>query len=167
MIVGRDVIADVAAKVLKGTRLTPEEVVEIAWAAAWLESALYPGLKMLEEAIAETRPEDQTPALEPDAIGVDLRNISCAFTAPRIAVIAIERKRIFLRNVRHGLYLLPFSVRANIGIGCPVDPAFALGGERQRNPYKEKLSASEANGIIVDDALWARLAGQAKERSFS
>jgi hypothetical protein len=63
---------------------------------------------------------------------------------------------LYLRNVRHGLYLLPFSVRANIGIGCPVDPSFALGGERTKNPYEEKLLAARQTGIFVDEDLWTR-----------
>ena len=67
-----------------------------------------------------------------------------------------QNGRAFLRNVRHGLYLLPFSVRANIGIGCPIDPAFALGGLRAKNPYGEKLEAAARNGLAVDDGLWQR-----------
>ena len=65
--------------------------------------------------------------------------------------------RIFLRNVRHGLYLLPLSVEANIGIGCPVDPAFALGGERHKNPYEEKLETALRDDVTVDDELWHAL----------
>ena len=65
--------------------------------------------------------------------------------------------RVFLRNVRHGLYLLPLAVGANIGIGCPVDPSFALGGERSKNPYAEKLEIAARDGIAVDDALWHAL----------
>ena len=64
---------------------------------------------------------------------------------------------MFLRNVRHGLYLLPLSVEANFGIGCPVDPAFALGGERHKNPYAEKLDIAAREGVIVDDDLWRAL----------
>jgi hypothetical protein len=67
--------------------------------------------------------------------------------------------RLFLRNVRHGLYLLPFSVRANIGIGCPVDPAFAMGGERTKNPYEEKLALARQEGIAVPEPLRQRLRG--------
>jgi hypothetical protein len=68
--------------------------------------------------------------------------------------MAAQYGRLFLRNVRHGLYLLPFSVRANIGIGCPVDPSFALGGERTKNPYEEKLVAARQTGIPVPEPLW-------------
>jgi hypothetical protein len=52
--------------------------------------------------------------------------------------------RAFLRNVRHGLFMLPFAVRENMGLGCPVDPSFAVGGERHKNPYAEKLALAEA-----------------------
>jgi len=47
-------------------------------------------------------------------------------------------------------------VRANIGIGCPIDTAFALGGERTKNPNAEKLTAAYARGLTVDDAVWAK-----------
>jgi hypothetical protein len=67
-----------------------------------------------------------------------------------------DHGRLFLRNVRHGLYLVPYSVKANIGIGCPVDPAFALGGERTKNPYEEKLAAAHRAGIAVADPFWLR-----------
>jgi hypothetical protein len=61
--------------------------------------------------------------------------------------------------VRHGLYLLPGSVLGNYGIGCPVDPAFALGGERHKNPYAEKRAAAARDGLDIDDALWLALKG--------
>ena len=67
--------------------------------------------------------------------------------------------RAFLRNVRHGLFLLPFTVKANIGIGCPVDPGFAVGGERHKNPYGEKLALAAANGLDIDDAAWSAIPG--------
>ena len=159
-------IRGLAAIRLAESQALPEAVTECAWACGWLEACSYPGLRMLEEALIETAVDDQRPALELDTMGLDLRYISCVFTAPRIAALAIERQRIFLRNVRHGLYLLPFSVRANIGIGCPVDPAFALGGERTKDPYAEKRALAERSGIAVDDALWAHLS-QEKDLSFS
>jgi hypothetical protein len=53
--------------------------------------------------------------------------------------------------------LLPLSVEANFGIGCPVDPAFALGGERSKNPYIEKLEIATRDGVNVDDDLWRAL----------
>jgi hypothetical protein len=54
-----------------------------------------------------------------------------------------------------------------MAIGCPVDPAFALGGPRSKDPYAERLALAEANGIEVDDARWARLAARANDFSRS
>ena len=130
------------------------DAAEIAWATIWLEACGYPGLKLLAEARQDER---QTLGLARDALGIDLQNVSCAFLAPAILREVTANGRAFLRNVRHGLFLLPFSVRANIGIGCPVDPAFALGGERLKNPYGEKLALAEAQGLTLDDGLWAAL----------
>lgn len=127
---------------------------DIGWACAWLEACGYPGLKMLGEALAEERREIE---LARDPIGLDLDNTSCVFLAPRIARDVEKHGRVFLRNVRHGLYLLPFTVRANIGIGCPVDPAFAVGGERTKNPYTEKIELATRDGVEVDDGLWSLL----------
>ena len=90
----------------------------------------------------------------PDAMGLDLQNVSCVFLGPAIAAHVAKHGRVFLRNVRHGLYLVPLAVEANIGIGCPVDPAFALGGERHKNPYSEKLELAARDGVAVDDDLW-------------
>ncbi len=132
----------------------------MGWACAWLEACSYPGLTLLFEALDTTPPEARHPALEPDVLGLDLRDISCVFLAPRVARLVEERGRLFLRNVRHGLYLVPFSVKANIGIGCPVDPSFALGGDRTKNPYEEKLALAHASGIAVAEPLWARATGQ-------
>ncbi len=137
---------------------------EIGWACAWLEACLYPGLEMLAEALADPV---QDLELRRDAMGLDLQQVSCVFLAPEIMAEVARGGRLFLRNVRHGLYLLPFTVRAGLGIGCPVDPAFAVGGERTKNPYAEKLALAEANGVAVDEALWARLAAQANPRSHS
>jgi hypothetical protein len=131
---------------------------EIGWAAAWLEACGYPGLQMLAEALAHPVQDIE---LRRDAMGLDLGQVSCVFLAPRIIGLVAKDGRVFLRNVRHGLYLLPFTVRANLGIGCPVDPAFAVGGERTKDPYAEKLALAAANGITVDEALWARLTAQA------
>jgi hypothetical protein len=122
----------------------------IAWAASWLEACGYPGLKMLAEALADDR---HALPLNRDALGLDLDNVSCVFLAPAIMADVKSNGRVFLRNVRHGLYLLPFTVRENLGIGCPVDPSFAVGGERHKNPYAEKLALAEANGLEVDDTL--------------
>ena len=87
-------------------------------------------------------------------MGLDLQNVSCVFLGPSVTGYVGSHGRIFLRNVRHGLYLLPLSVEANIGIGCPIDPAFALGGARSKNPYTEKLEIAARDGVTVDDALW-------------
>ena len=126
------------------------EARDIGWACAWLEACGYPGLKLLAEALADpARSRD----LARDAMGFDLDNVSCVFLAPAILRDVEANGRVFLRNVRHGLYLLPFAVRSNLGIGCPVDPAFAVGGERQKNPYAEKLALAEVDGIEVDEAF--------------
>jgi hypothetical protein len=133
------------------TTLGIPDAAEIGWATAWLEACGYTGVKFLGEALADER---QSLDLARDAIGIDLQNVSCAFLAPAIMREVSANGRAFLRNVRHGLYLLPFTVRAGMGIGCPVDPAFAVGGERHKNPYAEKLALAEANGVKIDDALW-------------
>ena len=136
---------------------SPDIADESSWACAWLQACGYPGLELLFEAIDTTPPEARTPQLTPDSLGLDLQNISCVFLGSRLDRMVRERGRFFLRNVRHGLYLLPFSVRANIGIGCPVDPAFALGGERTKNPYEEKLALARQDGIPVPESLRQRL----------
>lgn len=128
---------------------------EIGWAAAWLEACGYPGLAQLTEALADPA---KSRTLERDALGLDLDHVSCAFLAPEIMREVTLNGRCFLRNARHGLYLLPFAVRANIAIGCPVDPAFALGGERTKNPYGERLAQAEAQGIAIDETLLSALA---------
>lgn len=130
---------------------------ESGWACAWLQACGYPGLELLLEALDTTLPEARNPDLAPDPLGLDLQNISCVFLAPRLDRMVQDHGRLFLRNVRHGLYLVPFSVRANIGIGCPVDPAFALGGERTKNPYEEKLALARQAGITVAEPVWDRL----------
>jgi hypothetical protein len=144
------------------TKLTERgltDAAEIAWACAWLEACGYPGVKMLVEALSDDRDSID---LVRGAIGLDLANVSCVFLAPRITRDVEANGRAFLRNVRHGLYMLPFTVRANIGIGCPVDPAFAVGGERTKNPYAEKIGLAERCGIVVDDGLWRLLEAAAR-----
>jgi hypothetical protein len=121
---------------------------------AWLEACGYPGIKLLLEARADER---RSINLVPDAMGLDLENVSCVFLGPAIATHVAKHGRVFLRNVRHGLYLVPLAVGANIGIGCPVDPAFALGGERHKNPYSEKLEIAARDGVAVDDDVWHAL----------
>jgi hypothetical protein len=125
-----------------------------ASACAFLEGVGYPGLKLLAEALADSA---TTAPLEKDLMGLDLQNVSCVFIGADVDRLTREHQRLFLRNVRHGLYLLPASVSGNYGIGCPVDPAFPLGGERSKNPYAEKLDITARNGVAVDDALWQSL----------
>jgi hypothetical protein len=127
---------------------------DIAWATAWLEACGYSGVKLLAEAMQDER---RSLDLVRDVIGFDLAHVSCAFLAPAIMRDVAANGRVFLRNVRHGLYLLPFTVRANIGIGCPIDPSFAVGGERHKNPYAEKLALAQSQGLDVDDAAWDAL----------
>jgi hypothetical protein len=127
---------------------------EIAWATVWLQACGYTGVKLLAEALSD---ETKSLDLARDALGLDLHNVSCAYLAPAIMADVKANGRAFLRNVRHGLFMLPFAVRENVGLGCPVDPSFAVGGERHKNPYTEKLALAEANGIDIDDGLWAEL----------
>jgi hypothetical protein len=131
----------------------------VAKSAAWLEACTYPGLKLIDEALGD---EVQSLVLEPDLIGLDLKLVSCIFLAPEIEKLRAERGRIFLRNVRHGLYLVPGSIAGNYGIGCPVDPGFALGGERTKNPYVEKLEIAQRDGVEVDDVLWLSLTARSQ-----
>lgn len=130
------------------------EAREIAWATVWLQACGYAGFKLLSEALSDER---KSLDLARDALGLDLQNVSCAYLAPALMADVKANGRAFLRNVRHGLFMLPFAVRENMGLGCPVDPSFAVGGERHKNPYAEKLALAEANGIDIDDGLWAEL----------
>ncbi len=127
---------------------------DIAWAAAWLEACGYGGVALLAEALEDER---KALPLTRDPIGFDLENVSCAFLAPAIMRDVAANGRVFLRNVRHGLFLLPFTVRQNVGIGCPADPSFAVGGERTKNPYGEKLDLAARHGLEIDDAAWQAL----------
>jgi hypothetical protein len=136
-------------------RKVPDPIATVAAKnCAWLHGAGYNGMKYLAEALQDSETDLK---LEADALGLDLKNMSCVFISSRIETHFAEHGRVFLRNVRHGLYLLPGSVNGNYGIGCPVDPAFALGGERTKNPYTEKMDLALANGVEVDDALWRSL----------
>jgi hypothetical protein len=38
-----------------------------------------------------------------------------------------------------------------------VDPSFAVGGERHKNPYTEKLDLAAAEGLDIDDGQWGAL----------
>ena len=130
------------------------DAADIAWATIWLEACGYSGVKLLGEALQDER---RTLDLARDALGIDLQQVSCAFLAPAIMREVKANGRAFLRNVRHGLYMLPFTVRDNMGLGCPVDPGFAVGGERHKNPYTEKLDLAAAQGLDIDDALWGAI----------
>ena len=125
-----------------------------ASSCAWLQACDYPGVSLLLEALAD---EQKDCSLERDAMGLDLKGVSCVFLGEAILNMVRSHGRLFLRNVRHGLYLVPLSVDASLSIGCPIDPAFALGGPREKNPYVEKLALAEQNGIVVEDALWQAL----------
>ncbi len=139
--------AALAAKDISGSGL-------IAQNAIWLEACGYPGLKILAEALHDPTRDH---SLVKDVIGLDLKNVSCVFLADKMCDYVLKLGRVYLRNVRHGLYLLPASVEQGYAIGCPVDPAFALGGERTTDPYAEKLQTAAREGINVDDELWAAL----------
>lgn len=127
---------------------------EIAWACAWLESAGYPGLKLLLEALADS---PKSLVLERDALGIDLQNVSCVYLGTSVMNEVKSNGRAFLRNVRHGLYLLPYSVKEGLAIGCPIDPGFALGGPRAKNPYEEKLDAAGKSGLTIDQSDWQQI----------
>lgn len=130
------------------------DAAEIAWATVWLEACGYGGVALLGEALADER---RSLPLTRGLVGMDLEKVSCAFLAPAIVADVKANGRVFLHNVRHGLFLLPFTVREGLGIGCPVDPGFAVGGERTKNPYGEKLADAQANGLAIDDAALAML----------
>ena len=132
------------------------DAAEIAWATVWLEACGYLGVALLGEALNDPQ---RSLDLNRDVLGLDLQNVSCAFLAPAVMRDVKANGRAFLRNVWHGLFMLPFTVKANIGIGCPVDPGFAVGGERHKNPYAEKLALAEANGLDIDDAAWSAIPG--------
>ncbi len=123
----------------------------IAETTIWLEACGYAGLQELSQALADPRQEF---VLARSVLGLDLRNISCALIGDQVLADAVKNGRVYLRNVRHGLFLLAGSVQHNIGIGCPVDPAFALGGQRSKNPYKEKLEIARRDGLQLNDQLW-------------
>jgi hypothetical protein len=125
--------------------------------AIWLEACDYPGLSILQEALLE----NPVPfILTRTTIGIDLQAISCVHIGPQIISEIRENGRVYLRNVRHGLFLLMASVEHNFGIGCPVDPGFAIGGERIKNPYLEKLALAHSKGLVLDAKLWQNLIGQ-------
>jgi hypothetical protein len=127
---------------------------DVAENTVWLEACGYPGLKLLAEALDDPVKDLK---LVRDALGLDLKNVSCVYLSGKVSDYILAHGRTFLRNVRHGLFLLPASVERQYGIGCPVDPSFALGGERSKDPYAEKLELAAREGIEVDDTLWRAL----------
>jgi len=136
---------------------------DAGWACAWLQAAGYPGLRMLVEALEETPREARRPSLKAVYGIVDLDNISCVFSAPGLVDMARAEGRVVLNRVRHGLYVLPLAVRAGLAIGCPVDPSFAIGGERTSDPYAEKIATAIEDGIEVDDEVWAKAYALSRE----
>jgi hypothetical protein len=139
------------AEIRAAAALWPGIDARAAESCAWLQACGYPGIRLLLEAAAD---EQRSLDLVPDAMGLDLRNVSCVFMAPAVVAATRAAGRYFLRNVRHGLYLVPLTVEADMAIGCPIDLNFGMGGQRRSNPYVELLQQSEAEGIDVEDALW-------------
>ena len=127
---------------------------DLAEKAIWLQACGYPGLGLLNEALQD---EQRDTTLVRDALGLDLKNVSCVFLSAKLSDYVAKNGRVFLRNVRHGLFLLPDSVENHYGIGCPIDPSFALGGARTKDPYAEKLDIAARDGIEVDEAVWQSL----------
>ncbi|MFO1091454.1 MAG: DUF3726 domain-containing protein [Hyphomicrobiales bacterium] len=163
MKVAFDEIRRQASRALSAAGVAPGLEEECGWACAWLQAAGYDGVKMLVEALETTPRENRRPSLAMEYGIVNLDNGSCVFAAPQVVDVAASEGRVFLANVRHGLYVLPFAVRANLAIGCPVDPSFAVGGERKADPYAEKIRAAVDAGIEVADADWSALLARAKE----
>jgi hypothetical protein len=127
---------------------------DTGWACAWLCACGYRGIDLLLEALADP---PRAPVLAKTVLGVDGEGVSAVFLAPRLVALAREHGRITYRNARHGLYVLPHAVRANLAIGCPVDAAFHIGGERESNPYAAKLAAAAGEGIEISETLWGSL----------
>ena len=134
-----------------------------AKAAAFLESVGYPGLSLIDEALADRAQIGQKQGLVPEYGLLDTKGISCLFLGPELDRLVKEQGRIVLMRVRHGLFLVPWSIWGNYAIGCPVDPSFALGGPRERNPYAEKIAKSAETGIEVDEAVISRLAALSQD----
>ena len=147
--------AEPVARALAAGGLPAPEAQESGWAAAWLQAAGYKAAAMTLEALADGVFTHS--GLKVSHGLVDTAGVSCVWLAPALARLAQDNGRIVLINARHGLFVLPFTVRGNFGIGCPVDPSFAIGGERTKNPYAEKVAQGEAEGVEVDDAQWTAL----------
>jgi hypothetical protein len=163
MKVAFDEVRRAAARALMVGGAAPGVDEDSAWACAWLQAAGYDGVKMLLEALDTTAPEQRRPSLKFEYGIIDLQNGSAVFAAPQVVDVAVSEGRVFFANVRHGLYALPFTVRQGIAIGCPVDPSFAIGGERRTDPYTEKVQAAMEAGLDVADADWIALGARAAE----
>src|ERR1700675_1310942 len=102
-----DQIVTLAGRALSLRGISMEIAGVAARNCAWLEGCSYPGLKLLLEALGDGQ---RDLILTPDAMGLDLKNVSCVFLGPAVNQYVKAHGRIFLRNVRHGFYLLPLSV---------------------------------------------------------
>lgn len=126
----------------------------MAETAIWLEACGYAGLQELSQTLTDAPQEFK---LARTVLGLDLQNISCVLIGDKVVYDVLKNGRVYVRNVRHGLFLLAGSVQHNFGIGCPIDPAFALGGQRGKNPYKEKIELAHRDGVELDEELWLAL----------
>jgi hypothetical protein len=158
-----DEVRRAAARALLAGGAAPGVDEDSGWACAWLQAAGYDGVKLLVEAMETTPREERRPSLVFEYGIVDLHNGSAVFSAPQVVDLAVAEGRVFFANVRHGLYALPFTVRAGVGIGCPVDPSFAIGGERKGDPYKERIAAAIEAGLDVPDEDWRALSAMAAQ----
>lgn len=156
-----DEVHRAAARALLAAGAAPGVEEDSGWACAWLQAAGYDGVKMLVEALETTPREDRRPSIVFEYGIVDLHNGSAVFAAPQVVDLAAAEGRVFFANVRHGLYALPFTVRAGLAIGCPVDPSFAIGGERKGDPYRDKIDAAIEAGLEVAEDDWRALSALA------
>jgi hypothetical protein len=127
-----------------------------AHATVWLEACGYPGLKTLDEALAEGTPAFE---MQRSESGIDCDHASCVFIGNQILQNVLTQGRVPLRNVRHGLFLVPASVEHGLSIGCAIDASFTFGGPRSQNPYAVKLAMADEVGVKLDDALWHKIVG--------
>lgn len=127
-----------------------------AHAAIWLEACDYPGLQILRDALADPLADFK---LERTEAGLDLHNVTCVRIGEQVVRDVLLHDRTPLRNVRHGLFLVPASVVHNLSIGCAVDAGFAFGGPRSQNPYREKLNMATEAGVHFESNLWNSLIG--------
>ncbi len=157
MLTSFDEIRRTANRALDANGAAPGIAEECSWACAWLEAAGYDGLAMMADALDETPIEARQPSFRGAYGIVDLGGSSAVFCAPGLVELAEAEGRVFANNVKHGLYVLPFAVRSDLSLGCPVDPGFAIGGKREKNPYRENIDAAIQNGLQVDKAAFDRI----------